>query len=136
MHPTHTPASDTAPMRHTVADTLRRAADYLTRHGWTQDQYYAHTDLRSLDFPAADVIGAITLAVTGQRFDYPADIATTCGPDAFQEHRRAVACLANWLDADQSDLWPGHLNANDYPHLVAAWNDAPEQDAPGIIDTL
>src|SRR5205085_352791 len=79
MHPTQDSVS-VAPTRPTIADTLRRAALYLIRHGWTQDNHYSNAMtpliLRTTTiFPAADVLGALVLAATGRTL-LPAEVAT------------------------------------------------------------
>jgi len=78
MHPTQHPVS-AAPTQPRVADTLRRAALYLIRHGWTQDKHYNTTtdptaERFTLLFPAADVLGALVLATTGRTL-IPAEVA-------------------------------------------------------------
>jgi hypothetical protein len=131
MHPTQNPVSATV-YQPAIADTLRRAALYLIRHGWIQDNHYANemtpVILRTPTLPAADVLGALVLAVTGRTLT-PAQIAVECGHNAAHELRDAVAYLVDWLGLedrpgldDQRALWD--------------WNDAPWQDKAHVIDGL
>jgi hypothetical protein len=140
MNPTQKPVSSTDEHLPSMADTLRHAALYLLRNGWTQDQFFADSGLhpvhRMVAFPAADVLGAIAVAITGRRFDYPEDIRTECGDYVFAEYRQTVTLLATWLDRDDPDLWNGQLPIDEAPHLVWTWNDHPDQEPGVVIDTL
>src|SRR5438067_801619 len=99
MHPTQNPVS-VAPTRPTIADTLRRAALYLIRYGWFQDNHYSTTKTPAAapaaPFPAADVLGALVLATTGRTL-IPAEVAAECGDTAHRELHTAADYLADWL---------------------------------------
>ena len=141
MHPTQNPVSTA--VTPTVADTLRRAALYLIRHGWTQDNTY--TDemtpviLRTTaTFPAADVLGALVLAVTGQTL-IPAEIASEFGHSAAREFDTTANYLSDWLglSADYGDLYAAGFGPGiDIRDLLCRWNDAPWQDSAHVIDGL
>jgi len=131
MHPTQNPVSPATPP--IVADTLRRAALYLIRHGWTRDNHYANPAapviLRTTDtFPAADVVGALVLAVTGRTL-IPAEVHAEAGPDAHQELAAAMAYLVDWLGLEDR---PGL----DDRRALADWNDSPWQDQAHVVDGL
>ncbi len=137
MHPTQKSVS-AAVYQPAIADTLRRAALYLIRHGWIQDNHYANemtpVILRTPTFPAADVLGALVLAVTGRTLT-PAEIARECGPDAAREYGNAVDYLADWLGLPRR----AHDASRTRPALVARcgqWNDSPWQDKAHVIDGL
>jgi hypothetical protein len=109
MHPTHHqpdptttgPANTTHPVDHVTgpADTpssiLRRAAHYLERHGWTWGCRYEE---RTETVPAADVVGAIRIAVVG---DPVHDTYDT--PEQATQVGRTLACLTAFLHLDQAD---------------------------------
>jgi hypothetical protein len=145
MHPTQNPVS-AAPYRPSVADTLRRAALNLIRHGWTQDNTYANemtpAILRDHTFPAADVLGALVLAATGRTL-IPGEVAHECPQEEAREFDNAVVYLADWLGlADDPDYTPDFgLSLDRHPAAAALtmlwrWNDAPWQDKSHVIDGL
>ncbi len=76
MHATQNPARPATNPE--TAATLRRAALYLIRHGWTQDNTYANemtpAILRGHTLPAADVHGD-TIYKPGTHRPYAADFA-------------------------------------------------------------
>ncbi len=138
MHATQDPVSPaTTP---TVADTLRRAALYLIRHGWTQDHTYDTPAIppASDTFPATDVLGALVLAVTGRTL-IPAELVRECDTATVREFNDAAVYLARWLgllaDTDpafDTDYWPTLAAQN----LLWKWNDSPWQDQAHVVDGL
>ncbi len=113
------PAVDISP-----ATTLRGAALYLTRHGWTQDNYYADI---TQPFPAACVTGAIAMAAYGRTTPYPSH---TNAPGV-RDYRRAVDTLIDYLDSE------GHPTDLDSDVVMPfSWNDDPDRTAEQITATL
>src|SRR5687767_15005293 len=99
MHPTQNPVptdiaqpspdSDWSP-----ADLLRSAVAYLDRYGWTQRDFF--TPRADSPFPAACLVGAVRIAVTGK----PAmDIYGTLDGDCDPATRRTIGA-ALWAVAD------------------------------------
>jgi hypothetical protein len=133
MHATQNPVS---PATHPgIADTLRRAALYLIRHGWTQDTNYAKRTTPVIPgnpMPAADVIGALVLATTGRTL-IPGEILRECGLDATCEFYNAVDYLTDWLGlSDEID----YASDKTPQRLLWDWNDAPWQDQAHVVDGL
>src|SRR2546423_2084123 len=125
MHPTQTPVS-VAATRPSIADPLRRAALFLIRHGWTQDNHYSNqmtpVILRTTTIlPAADVLGALVLAATGRTL-LPGEVATECGESAHRELHTAAGYLADWLGLTRQ---PDQPHAHDPDPALMVWDDAP-----------
>ena len=130
MQPTHRTASTAvAP---SIAGTLRRTALYLTRNGWIQDTTYAKPALSQAAhvFPAADLLGALTVTITGRTI-LPAEVGTEAGTDAATEFASAVTYLAGWLC-----LTDDVETTNDPYRALWHWNDAPWQDLVHVVDGL
>ncbi|GIH14707.1 DUF6197 family protein [Rugosimonospora africana] len=75
---TDTLATPVEPIQPTPADTLRHAALYLRRHGWTQGVYYARRNVNEVTgeaspnpTPSVCALGAIAMATYGRPVDYP-----------------------------------------------------------------
>ncbi len=121
-----------------VADTLRHAALYLQRHGWTEDQFYADSGipahLRQPGYPPADILGALLIAITGHRVDHPTDLRGE-NPSAWNLYQRCINALADWIDHN-ADLWHDHTPAHDATHRVCCFNDQPGQEPAEIVEAL
>lgn len=123
MQPTQNPVSPADQPQ--IAGTLRRAALYLIRYGWTQDNHY---DNASGTFPAADILGALTMAVTGHAV-LPSEIRTEAGANAHREYAAAMTYLVDWLALpDQPGL--------DDEKALRDWNDLPWLSKSDIINGL
>lgn len=121
MHPTQ---NQSAEVEVTPADTLRGAALYLKRHGWTQVDYYRLIPGASL--PAACMLGGIGMAVHGQPIDDPMD------PDlpAWHQFQAAYDALCDYLTLNDP-AW-----ADSGHDTVGDWNDAPGRTVEQVITTL
>jgi hypothetical protein len=93
---------------------LRRAADYLSDHGWIQGDFYAD----DTPTPAACAFGAMALVATGERSDSDDDAAN---PDPL------LQAAAHWLRT---------ALARTYGMDLAEWNDQPGQCAAIVIDHM
>ena len=139
MHPTQNQVSPATPLM--VADTLRRAALYLIRHGWSQHRHYdnsaAPVILRTPDtFPTADVVGALVLAVTGQTRQ-PADLLRGWDSATVREFNDAIVYLASWLGLlTDCDAVTDFRISVDALTLLWTWNDFRWQDQAHVIDGL
>jgi hypothetical protein len=128
MQPTqNTAVLDDRPVRRTGADpasTLRAAALYLVRHGWTQGAFYEQTT--SVFTPAACMAGALGMVCYGRQVEAPANNVDDPGYGAFAA---AAQHLDDWLF-----VWHGVLayGFNDTPgrtigDVIRALDDAADQ---------
>ncbi len=132
MHPTHHQPSDptTGNVEATPGQTLRDAALYLQRHGWTQGAHYDFTADTFGPTPPACVRGAIAIACYGEAVDNP---WTTDRPEQPQ-----FTTVAAFFD---DYLYLHHIHTltdvDDDTDLCAVWwNDQPERTARQVIDVL
>jgi hypothetical protein len=89
------------PVMVTPATTLRAAAMYLDRHGWSQGGYYEQTATGIT--PAACTVGAIGMVCYGGQVDAPAQHFDHPGFDDFDT---AVAYLDRYLvELYESDVY-------------------------------
>lgn len=106
----------------TPATVLRRAADYLQAHGWTWGTRYEERDETP---PAADVVGAIRIAVVGDpvhdAYDSP-DQATTVA--------RSLATLTTFLRLDQAAI------RGDVIEALTEWNDTVPINTGEVVTAL
>lgn len=102
----------------TPAEILRGAAQYLTRHGWTQGRYYANLHSPS---PKACALGAIGIISHGEIIAEPINRSS---PD--------YGCL-DAVAALEEYLYNHHL-CDDFD--VPAWNDHPARTADHVITAL
>lgn len=123
LHPTHRPV-DLDP---TTARTLRDAAIYLRRHGWTQGQLFTALNVPT---PAACAIGAVRIVVCGAADGiYIDDQAAQVGA--------ALRAFASYLD-DAYYAW-GHNDAGELAcpdDVVGDWNDDDDRTADQVITAL
>lgn len=121
MHPTQEPAT-TAPAgpETTPADTLRAAASYLQRHGWTYGTRY-ELPAPAATYPAADIIGALRIAVAG----HPVGDSYT-SPEQAQHVGRAIGVLARFLDLHTVPAIEG----------IDDWNDSVPASTGEVITAL
>ncbi|MEH1055892.1 hypothetical protein V6U89_11850 [Micromonospora sp. CPCC 206171] len=106
----------------TPARTLRDAALYLSRHGWTQGAYY---DATSGSFtPPACLVGAVGMVCYGGPVDAPAlNHADPGYPD-----------FAFALDVAEAQI--GHTNPDPEHCDAYGFNDAPGRTADQVIALL
>lgn len=112
----------------TPAITLRHAALYLQRYGWTQGDYYRdHWDEHGTPglFPAACALGAIAAAVYGEAIASPEDEML---PE-FDYVDDARHALGQYICPDVYDYDPSIESVGD-------WNDDPSRTADEVISTL
>jgi hypothetical protein len=136
MHPTQKPAPcpprlagqlGIAEVDVTPAQTLRGAALYVQRHGWTQHHYYWRTPGK---LPAACALGAIGMAAHGQALDNPQDITLP----AWLAFHGAYETLNDYLELG------GHYTVLDEDLFdqssIGNWNDHTDQTAEQVIAAL
>ena len=115
------------------AATLRHAAAYLRRYGWTQYCYYRYTldTAATGTFPQACVAGAIRCAVLGRPIENLLDVIGTFWNDEEQEAIWAAEdLLADLINPDRT---PGAFEPGE---LIHDWNDAPGRTLADVLDTL
>ncbi|MGI5236997.1 DUF6197 family protein [Dactylosporangium sp. CA-139066] len=110
-----------------VAETLRRAADYIDRHGLHKADYFAcgtrRTDQQSGTLPAACAIGAISYGAYGRvrRDPWGSYVALTSTPtNAFSD---AVLWFEQYVD-------------DRHGNTVSGWNDHPDRTAADVVAAL
>jgi hypothetical protein len=109
----------------TPANTLRRAARYLSRYGWIQGAYY---DMTATSFtPAACMVGAIGVVCYGGPVDAPAQ--------QFED--------PNWADFEQAMAWLDRYLTQRHgqpdgatPYTAYDFNDAKGRTATEVIVEL
>jgi hypothetical protein len=112
----------------TPAVTLRNAALYVERHGWTQSLFFdlAHDG----PFPPACAMGAIRMAVYG---------STSLDPDTTDVDQQALLTRANRQLAGYLDPDFG-ISEDDDPYSasdrIGDWNDETDRTAADVITTL
>jgi hypothetical protein len=121
MHPTQKQAP---PVEVTPSFTLRAAAIYLERHGWTQRDYYFNPAPDQDLLPAACVLGAIGMAAHGHEIDWPEN---RCYPGS-EEFLHARRLLLDYLRRT------GQASRRD--NAISDWNDDPNQTAEAVITAL
>jgi hypothetical protein len=121
-------------MTDTPATVLRNAAEYIWRHGWTQEQFYDRETESGEFFPPACAVGAIRLAVFGEPVDlmYDAD-----DPDTKPE----VLAMADEVHEAQHALCArlrSDYTRDDCASMdtIAVWNDDPRRTLGDVIHTL
>jgi hypothetical protein len=129
MHPTQNPVSP-AYDGPTPADTLRGAALYLERHGWTQGDYYDYSDTDGTGSgltPKACAHGAIAIAAYGSPVEIPSHANRAERPDfavaaaIFDDYIRVVVAPTTDDPDDLAGIW---------------WNDADGRTATEVIAAL
>ena len=132
MKATHTPPTCDTDTGLTPADLLRGAALYLSRHGWTQHQFFdllANTGT----FPPACASGAIIAAATGTCPTsglLDSDSADDRETDAAI---RAMRVFANWLDGGYQPVEGFPVSSID---VIGDWNDADDRTCDEVTDAL
>ncbi|MFC8618830.1 hypothetical protein ACFT9M_20790 [Micromonospora purpureochromogenes] len=104
----------------TPARTLRDAALYLSRHGWTQGAYYDQT--ATCFTPAACTVGAIGMVCYGGPVDAPAQMFDA--PE-FADFEAALTYLDRYL-----------CEVNPYDTDTYSFNDTPGRTRAQVIATL
>ncbi len=130
MHPTPTPADTSpaasAPVEPTIADTLRGAALYLGRHGWTRHDYFAEEPTGETPFPAACVHGAISAAAYGWANTNPFDPTNDHWAEA-RAFRKAITYFDDYIIGLYGQTYP------DVIENAAIWNDMDGRTADEVI---
>jgi hypothetical protein len=127
MNPTQKPATEDW----TPADTLRGAALYLERHGWTQGSYYHRIPGETVAMPPACALGAIGMALYGEPVSDPKSAAHAL-VRYFVLAEYALLDYLNlppYVDPDDEDGEPE-------PPGVYSWNDDPNQTATDVITAM
>lgn len=114
----------------TPADTLRRAAYYLQRHGWTRGAYYATTNT---DTPPACVTGALAVAAYG--YPHPDPYTDTFHPDSPDADRWHAFVTAEYQLSHHLGLKPADRDSLE-PETLYGWNDDPTRTGHEVIATL
>ncbi|GAB1692785.1 hypothetical protein [Krasilnikovia sp. M28-CT-15] len=127
----HPPTLDHQPGT-TPAVLLRGAAAYLTRHGWTQHQFFDLLADTCGPFPPACASGAIMTAAAGRCL---AEGIGTLDPDD-PEARTALTAMrvfADWLDG-------GYVPAEGFPasaiDVIGDWNDHDGRTLDEVVECL
>ncbi|MBX7264787.1 hypothetical protein KIF24_01090 [Micromonospora sp. Llam7] len=122
----HATQNEVAEQVTTPARTLRDAALYLSRHGWTQGAYY---DATSGSFtPPACLVGAVGMVCYGGPVDAPAQMFDA--PE-FADFESALVHLDRHLDAVVSD--DEYKSGFD---TVYDFNDAKDRTSGEVIAVL
>jgi len=121
MHPTQQQAP---PVEVTPADTLRAAAVYLNRHGWTQRDYYFNPEPGEDLLPAACALGAIGMAAHGRETDWPDDQRNPGAAEFLSARRLLLDYLRRTGQASRQ------------AHAIGDWNDDPNQTHEAVVETL
>lgn len=133
MKATHIPTPTAHDPAMTPGVLLRGAAVYLTRHGWTQHQFFDMAADSGDPFPPACASGAIIAAAFGRCI--PSGVCTVDGsddPDTLAA-LRAMRFFADWLDDGETisgDLAPSCIDA------IGDWNDDEWRSRYFVIQSL
>ncbi|GAA3271324.1 hypothetical protein Dvina_45080 [Dactylosporangium vinaceum] len=110
-----------------IADTLRRAADYIDQHGHEKFDYFAsgtrRTDRTSGTLPAACAIGAISYAAYGR-----------VRRDPWGSYTELYRTPTNPFSI--TVLWFEDFVCAQYGNSVSGWNDHPDRTADDVIQSL
>lgn len=115
----------------TPAATLRDAALYLERHGWTQGLFF---DLASDGpFPPACAMGAIRMAVYGSTSADTDTINSVQPALVVNTYRHFAGYLDPVLIADLDQRPDASYSASD---IIGDWNDCADRTAAEVITIL
>jgi hypothetical protein len=114
------------------ADLLRGAALYLTRHGWTQGQFFDLLADTDGPFMPACASGAIITAASGRCLPNGLLTDDDQHPDALAA-MRAMRVFADWIDG-------GYVPVDGFPassiDVIGDWNDHDGRTLTEVIEAL
>ena len=132
MKATHRPPTLDHDTGITPADLLRGAALYLTRHGWTQGQFFDLLADTDGPFPPACSSGAIITAACGRCLSDSVFADDQDDPD-ITAALRAMRAFADYLNG-------GYIPLDEYPvsaiDIIGDWNDHDGRTLTEVIEAL
>ncbi|WP_438862107.1 DUF6197 family protein [Paractinoplanes aksuensis] len=136
MKATQNPPTIVISQETTPADLLRGAAQYLTRYGWLQGDFFDL--LAEANFPPACSLGAIKFAAYGRPFLDSDNFLSDIDPvdDQLADNAiRAMRVLASHLcpEYENIDSFAYQVSAID---VVAGWNDEDGRTLTEVIEAL